>query len=231
MRLSAPVKALVLLGLALRLHNHFHGPPLDYVTLGAAAFASWIGVPGPGEPLLIAGGVLAAKHKLDLAEVLLVAWVGATIGGVGGWLIGLKAGRGLLLGRGPLRALRQRTLARGEELFNRFPRTGVVLTPTWVAGIHNVRATIYLPWNALGAAFWACGIGVGAYFAGPPVIDAVDDVGLIGPIAFVALLLGAVALELYRRRRRRGIGSDGVGPGSDGVEIGSNGGGAGSEGG
>ncbi|MGO9900361.1 MAG: DedA family protein [Solirubrobacteraceae bacterium] len=209
MRLSAPIKALLVLGLALRLHNHFHGPPLDYVTLAAAAFASWIGVPGPGEPLLIAAGVLAARHKLDLAEVLIVAWVGATVGGVGGWLIGLKAGRGLLLGRGPLRSLRQGTLTRGEELFHRFPRTAILLTPTWVAGIHNVRAAMYLPWNALGAAFWAFGIGVGAYFVGPPVIDAVDDVGLIGPIAIVALVLVGVGLELNRRRRRRGVGSGG----------------------
>ncbi|MGO9754404.1 MAG: DedA family protein [Solirubrobacteraceae bacterium] len=207
--MSGSIKALLVLALALRLRHHFHGPPLDYVTLAAAAFASWVGVPGPGEPLLIAAGVLAARHKLDLTEVLVVAWVGATIGGIGGWLIGLKAGRGLLLGRGPLFGFRQRTLARGEELFNRFPRTAVVLTPTWVAGIHNVRAAIYLPWNAVGAALWACGIGVGAYFVGPPVIDAVDDVGLIGPIAIAALVLAGIAVELNRRRRRRGIESGG----------------------
>jgi membrane protein DedA with SNARE-associated domain len=203
-RLSAPLKALVVLGLALRMHQHFHGPPLDYVTIGAGALASWVGVPGPGEPLLIAAGVLAAKHKLDLGEVLLFAWAGATIGGIGGWLIGLKAGRGLLLRRGPLLAVRERTLARGEDVFGRFPRTAVMLTPTWVAGIHNVRAAIYLPWNAVGAAIWACGIGIGAYFVGPPVIDAVDDVGLIGPIAIVALVIVGIVLEIGRRRRRQG---------------------------
>ncbi len=204
MRLTASLKALLVLGLALKLHNHFHGPPLDYVTLCIGAFASWIGVPGPGEPLLIAAGVLAARHKLDLGEVLLVTWVGATIGGIGGWLIGMKAGRRVLKTRGPLHGFRERSLARGEEAFKRFPRTAVLLTPTWIAGINNVPPGIYLPWNAVGAALWACGIGIGAYFVGPPVVDAVDDLGLIGPIALGALVIAGVVLELVRRRRTRG---------------------------
>ncbi len=50
-------------------------------------------MPGPGEPVLIAAGVLASKHKLDLATVLVVAWVAATAGGILGWAVGLKAGR------------------------------------------------------------------------------------------------------------------------------------------
>ncbi len=206
LRLIVLVRAALTLALALKLRihlHHFHGPPLDYVTLALGAFASWIGVPGPGEPLLIAAGVLAARHRLDLAEVLFVAWGGATVGGVGGWLIGLKAGRRLITTRGPLLGARQRMLAQGERAFNRFPRTAVVLTPTWVAGIHNVPARIYLLWNAVGAALWSVGIGVGAFYVGPPVIDAVDDVGLIGPIALGVLVLAGVALELEHRRRRR----------------------------
>ena len=54
--------------LHIHLHHQFHGPPFDYVGLAVAAAASWIGVPGPGEPVLIAAGVLAAKHKLDLGS-------------------------------------------------------------------------------------------------------------------------------------------------------------------
>ena len=40
------------------------------------------------EPVLIAAGVLAARGRLDIASVLLVAWRGATAGGIIGWLIG-----------------------------------------------------------------------------------------------------------------------------------------------
>ena len=194
-------RALLVLALAVHLHQKFHGPPLDYLTLAIGSFASWVGVPGPGEPLLIAAGVLAAKGRLDLGEVVLAAWAGATLGGIGGWLLGMRLGRALVAGPGPLRRTRERTLERGEEVFNRFPRTAVVLTPTWVAGILRVRASIYLPWNAIGALLWAAGIAVGAYFVGPPVVDAVDDAGLIPVIALATLVLAAVGLELVRRRR------------------------------
>ena len=76
--------------------HRVEGPAVDYYGLAAAAAASWIGVPGPGEPVLIAAGVLASRGKLDLATVLLVAWAGATVGGILGWAIGRKAGRSLL---------------------------------------------------------------------------------------------------------------------------------------
>jgi hypothetical protein len=36
---------------------------------------------------LIAGGVLAAHARLDLAEVLIAAWLGAMTGGVAGWAL------------------------------------------------------------------------------------------------------------------------------------------------
>ena len=95
--------AVIAFALALSLHHHFHGPPFDYLTLAAAAAASWIGVPGPGEPVLIAAGVFAAKHRLDIVEVLLIAWAGAAVGGVGGWLIGMRAGRAVMAAPGPFR--------------------------------------------------------------------------------------------------------------------------------
>jgi membrane protein DedA with SNARE-associated domain len=191
-----------MLVLAIAVHHRFHGPPIDYATLAAGAAASWIGVPGPGEPLLIAAGVIAARHKLDIGEVLLVAWAAATLGGVGGWLIGMKAGRTVLTTRGPLRRTRLKALARGDDIFGRYPVVAILLTPSWIAGIHRVRAGIFLPTNAVGAALWATGIGLGAYFIGPGVIEFVDDLGLVTGAALVVLIVVAVGLEARRRRRK-----------------------------
>jgi hypothetical protein len=69
--------------------HRVEGPAVDYYGLAAAAAASWIGVPGPGEPVLIAAGVLASKGKLDLASVVVVAWAAAMAGGILGWAIGV----------------------------------------------------------------------------------------------------------------------------------------------
>jgi membrane-associated protein len=208
----AVLKAALVLLLALHLHHRFHGPPLDYFTLALAAAASWVGVPGPGEPVLITAGVFAARHRLDIGEVLLVAWVAATAGGVAGWIIGIHAGRVVLTTRGPLHAARRRALTRGEEVFGRHPVLGVLLTPSWVPGILRVPARIYLPTNAFGALLWALGIGLGAYFIGPSVVDAVGDLGTVTWVALVVLIVVGVGGELIRRRRRRDRHQDAASP-------------------
>jgi len=195
------VPVLSLLHIHLHLHQ-FHGPPFDYVGLAAAAAASWVGVPGPGEPVLIAAGVLAARHQLDIFEVLVVAWVAATAGGAVGWLIGLKAGRAFLTAPGPLRRLRLRAVKRGEEVFERYRVVAIIFTPSWVSGINGVRAAVYQPINALGAAGWACLYGLGAFFVGPSVIEVAQDFGVITVVVVVALILVGISVEVRRRRRR-----------------------------
>lgn len=201
-RTGVALKAMLTFGLALRFHHHIHGPPIDYVGLALGAGASWLGIPGPGEPLLIAAGVIAAKNELDIGAVLGVAWVSATAGGVAGWLIGKKAGRAVLTTRGPLRAMRRGAVARGDELFARHPVIAILLTPSWIAGIHRVEPLIYLTVNALSAALWAVGIGLGGYYIGPSVIDFVEDLGWVTAAGLVLLVTLTVGAELIRRRRR-----------------------------
>ena len=178
--MKVAVNGAITVWFGLHFRHHFHGPPVDYVGLAAASVASWIGVPGPGESVLVASGIFAAKHKLDIAEVLLVAWVAATAGGIAGWLIGLRAGRAVASAPGPFQRARLKAVERGDEIFGRVPVLAVVLTPSWIAGIHRVRPTVFLITNALSAALWAVGIGLGAYLVGPPVVEVVDDVGWVG---------------------------------------------------
>ena len=98
--------------------------------------------------------------------------------------------------------LRLRALERGDEVFGRWPVAAILLTPSWVAGIHRVRAGVYLPTNAVGAALWAVAIGLGAYLIGPSVIDFVNDLGLVTGAALVVLVAVGVWVEFGRRRRR-----------------------------
>ncbi len=201
--LIAPAVHIFHVHIHVHIHHKFHGPPFDYWALAAGAAASWIGVPGPGEPLLIAAGILAAKHKLDIASVLLVAFAAAWAGGVAGWLAGLKFGRTLLSAPGPLFRLRLRALTRGDEVFSRYVAVAVLVAPSWIAGIHRVRWTVYLALNTVFAIFWAVGIGLGAYFAGPPIVDLVSDLGWVTAGGLGLLVLAGVWLELRRRRHRR----------------------------
>jgi membrane protein DedA with SNARE-associated domain len=201
-RVAAALRTFLLFGVLLRLHNRIEGPPIDYAGLASAAAASWVGIPGPGEPILVAAGVLAAKNRLDIGAVLFVAFAAATAGGVAGWVLGMKAGRAVITTRGPLQNMRRSALARGEEVFAKHPIMGVLLTPSWIAGILRVRTRIFLPVNAASAALWAVGIGLGAYYVGPTIVDFVDDLGWITAIGIALLVIGGVATEVSRRRRR-----------------------------
>ena len=185
------------------LHAHHHGSPLDYIGLAAAAGASWVGLPGPGEPVLIGAGVLAARGRLDLTTVLVVAWASAAVGGIVGYVAGRKAGRRLVIARGPLRRLRLRAIARGERVFERYPVWAILLTPSWIAGIHRVRSTVYYVTNVVSAAVWAAAIGLCAYFAGPSVIDFVNDFGVGTTAILVIVIIAAAGVELTRRHRMR----------------------------
>jgi membrane protein DedA with SNARE-associated domain len=201
-RLGAALRWLLVLGVASQGRRH-GGPPIDYFGLAAASAASWVGVPGPGEPVLIAAGVLAAKHRLELADVLLVAWIAATLGGIAGWLAGRIAGRTVMTAPGPLLRLRLGAVARGDEVFTRFPVVAILLTPSWVAGIHRGSTVVYLAINVVSAALWAAGIGLAAYAIGPSVIDFANDFGVFTTIGLVVLIGAVITVEVLRRRRRR----------------------------
>jgi membrane protein DedA with SNARE-associated domain len=201
-------RSMGLLVLAIHLHLHIrlhHGVPpasIDYAALALASFASWAGLPGPGEPLLIAAAIVASKHNLDIKPVLAWAFVGASVGGIAGWLAGLFAGRAVMTAPGPLLKLRLRAVERGEEVFERWTITAIILTPAWVAGIHRVSTWTYLIVNEVTAVVWAVGIGLGAYYAGPPVLDIVADAGWLSAVGIALLIAAGIGLEVIRRRRR-----------------------------
>lgn len=184
-------------------HNHVSGAQIDYFALALGSFASWFGIPGPGEPLLVAAGIIAARNKLDIEPVLLWAWVGATLGGIAGWWFGRIAGRGVMVAPGPLRHWRIRAVERGEEVFERLTVIAILLAPSWVSGIHRAGTVVYMVTNTLSAAAWAVGIGLGAYYIGPAVIDILADVGTVTGIGLVLLVLVGIGFEVRRRWRHR----------------------------
>jgi membrane protein DedA with SNARE-associated domain len=196
---SLPV-ALHAVDVGRHLHHRFVGPHVDYVGLALAACVSWVGITGPGEAALIAAGIAAAHGHIDVAGMILAAWVGATIGGTAGWLIGLKGGRALVTKPGPLYRLRLRLLRHGDAVYARRGWLAVYLAPSWMAGISGMPAPRFLPANAVASLAWALAIGLGAYVAGPSIAEAVADLGVAGLAALVMLL----ALSTAGRRLLRG---------------------------
>jgi len=188
--------------LHLHVHLHVHRAGVDYVGVFLAAVASWVALPGPGEAALIAAGISAAHRHLELGWLLAAAWAGASLGGTAGWLVGLKGGRGLLTAPGPLRPVRLALIARGDRFYERYGTLAVFITPSWMAGIHDMRGSRFLPVNAISAALWALSVGLGAYLLGPSITDVIADAGVAGVLVLGALLALAAVLALWRRVRR-----------------------------
>ena len=183
------------------LFHHVHGPAFDYIGVAIACFASWAGLPGPGESLLLAAAIFAAKHKLDISALLAVAFAGATVGGIVGWLLGWFGGRSLLTAPGPLRSFRLDATRRGEMAFKRVEVVAILLTPSWVAGIYRAGPVTYNVVNATSAIVWTLAIAIGGYYIGPPVLEFISDFGTVGTVVAIAIVVVAVGLTLVRHRR------------------------------
>jgi undecaprenyl-diphosphatase len=191
--------------LALHLQNHHvHGAPADYVGVILASAASWFGLPGPGEAVLVTAAILAAHNHLNIGPVLFYAWLGATAGGVGGWALGRRAGRAVVTAPGPLLKTRLRALERSERLYERYGTLAVFFTPSWGAGIAHMRPRAFLVANTVSAALWAIGFGLSGYLAGRTLTDLLSDIGLVAAIVVGCAIVGAVVFGATRRSRRAG---------------------------
>src|SRR6476469_6120298 len=133
-----------------------------YLGLALAAAASWIGLPGPGEAALVAAGILAAHHRLDLVAVVASGWAGATVGGTAGWLVGRLAGRHVVTAPGPLLRVRLHAVERGDRLFARYGPVAVFFSPSWAAGLVGMRTVPFLLANTGSALIWAATLAVGS---------------------------------------------------------------------
>ena len=187
----------------LDVHHRVHGPRIDYVGIGVAAAVSWLGVSGPGEVVLVTAAVAAARGRLDISSVIGIAWVGATLGGMGGWLIGRHGGRRVILAGRWLRPARERALDRGNRFFERYGWVAVYFAPSWAAGINAMSASRFLPANAVCALAWSLLIGLGGYLLGPSIGDISQDIGIAGSVALGVLIVAAALAGRRGIRSRR----------------------------
>jgi membrane protein DedA with SNARE-associated domain len=194
----------VLAHTAFHVAHHFRGPRVDFVGVGLAAAVTWIGVTGPGEVALIGAGIAASRGRPDIGSVITVAWLGGTLGGTGGWLIGRFGGRRVVLAGSWLRGWRERALESGNRFFERYGVLAVWFAPSWVAGLNRMQPARFLLFNAACALVWALLFGLGSYLLGPSIRDVAADAGLVGSLVFAALVLAAVLGARRGIKRARG---------------------------
>jgi len=165
-----------------------------------------MGIPMPGETILIAGAGYAGTHDGNLALIILSAALGAIIGDNIGYLAGRKLGAPVLQRHGSTIGMTPARLKLGQYLFMRyggsvvfFGRFVAVLRclAAFLAGVNRMPWLRFLAANAAGAFVWATVVGVAAYALGREIHQ------IRGPIGFATVAAAGAAIiwiALYLRR-------------------------------
>jgi membrane protein DedA with SNARE-associated domain len=180
------------------------------VVLGVVVGLESLGLPLPGETLLIAAAVLAGTtHQMNILLVVLSATVGAIVGQAAGYAIGWSVGFRLLRRYGRAVGLTERRLAFGRALFRRhgvkvvFASRFIVLLRTLaalLAGANRMPWGRYMVGNVAGSVAWSGLYGFGAFLLGHEAKQVAGPVAIgIGIFVVAALVAGG----LYVRRRER----------------------------
>ncbi|HEY6379687.1 MAG TPA: DedA family protein [Candidatus Dormibacteraeota bacterium] len=177
-----------------------------------------MGIPVPGETVLIIGAVLAAQGHLAPWGVALAGWLGAVTGDNIGYYIGHRWGQRFSSLPGIRRFYDERRMAVADRYFERHGMTTIFfgrfvaivrifMGP--LAGMHHMHWPRFFVANALGAALWVGVIVTIGLLLGNSLdraLTLVKRLGYAGLALAVIVAAGAVAVYLWRQRRERAQG-------------------------
>ena len=192
-------------GLSHLLEHYGYG--VVFVVIGLEA----MGVPLPGESMIIAASVYAATTgRLDIVILIACAAAGAIMGDNAGYLIGRWAGFPLLTRYGSRVGLNDRRLTLGQWLFRRhggkvvFVGRFIAVLRTFVAlmaGASRMEWKTFLLWNAVGGVAWSVLYGTGAYLLGNAAKRVQGPLGFA--MAGIAVVVVGVSIVVLRRNEKR----------------------------
>ncbi|MDJ0513438.1 MAG: DedA family protein [Methyloceanibacter sp.] len=182
-----------------------------YAVVFGVIFLEGIGIPAPGESLVIAAAIEASRGALSIAVLFVVTVAAAILGNSTGYAIG-RFGGSRLLHRLPISADR---LAHASQLFDRYGGWFILVArfidgPRQLNGI--IAGTLKMPWwefslwNVLGALLWVSVWGGMAYWLGHDIKSVLKTLQplehiLLGTLAVLAL--AAIAYLVWRKRSAR----------------------------
>ena len=182
-----------------------------YLAIGGLVSLEDFGVPVPGETTLIAAAVFAGLGRLNILLVILIAFVAAVIGDNIGFAIGNFGGRPLVERLGRHVFLTSDRLDKAESFFNRNGGKVVVIARFIeglrqvngiVAGISDMRWSVFIAYNALGAALWVGLWSMIGYFGGS-YIETIYRYGLYVSIAALILFIAYIVFKIWRKQSRQ----------------------------
>jgi membrane protein DedA with SNARE-associated domain len=182
-----------------------------YLAVFAIISIESLGIPAPGETMLVTASVYAgATGNLLIEGVIAAAIGGAVFGDNIGYAIGRKGGYRLLIRHGPKLRINQGHLKVARYVFDRhggkvvfFGRFIAILRTyaAFLAGVGQMEWKRFLAWNAAGGVVWATIFGLLGYFGQKAFERLSTPINIsLGAIGLVAIVVFTIAL---RRRAER----------------------------
>lgn len=192
-------------------------PPLMvYGVVGAVVGIESLGIPLPGEIVLVSAALLSSRHELAVNPIGVgtAAVIGAVIGDSTGYAIGRRLGLPLFdrLGRRFPNHFGRAHVKFAERLFERWGARAVFLGRFIallrifagpLAGALKMRYARFLVANVSGALCWAGGTTALVYYAGVAAERWLTRFSWIALV--VAVVCGVIAAVLLRERTSRAI--------------------------
>lgn len=181
-----------------------------YWVIAVGIFLECMGVPFPGETVLILGGVGASLGHLNLAAVIIIAIIAAVAGDNVGYIIGKKFGRKIIKKFEHLPLFHYKHIERAEGFFRRHGNktvfigrfTAILRTYAAVlAGVFGMEHKIFFFYNVTGGIVWAIIFGVLGYIIGnnlPLLGEIISDVNVV-VLSVVGLFVGWKIVNMVRK--------------------------------
>jgi membrane protein DedA with SNARE-associated domain len=185
-----------------------------YMLVGIVVGLESLGIPLPGEVVLVSSALLSAKGVVDPVLLGVCASAGAILGDSIGYLIGRKGGRPLFdrLGRRFPRHCGPEHIAKAEQLFSRWGMWAVFfgrfvallrILSGPLAGALHMPYWKFLVANVLGGVLWAGGTAGVVYYLGLVADRWLKNASWVGLAA--AVLFGIGTTFWLKRKAARAV--------------------------
>ena len=196
-------------------------PPLVvYLTVGIVVGLESLGVPLPGEIVLVSAALLSSRHELEVSPlwIAVAATTGAVVGDSIGYAVGRRYGMGLFTWAGQRfpKHFGPSHVSAAERLFARWGVYAVFfgrfiallrIFAGPLAGALRMHYRRFLAANVLGGICWAAGTTFAVYLLGIVAERWLARFSWVGLV--VALVTGLVISTVVKRRTARLVEDDG----------------------
>ncbi len=182
-----------------------------YWAVGGALLLENMGIPVPGETILLLASFLAySRQELQLPFIIVVGVCSATLGDNFGYAIGYRGGRALFDRYRNVFRITADTIERGERLFDRYGAITIFFA-RFIFGLRVIAGplagVLRMPWkrfavfNFLGALLWVTVISLVGYKFGKHWDTLTEYVERFNLVIAAAVVLGLLILWRWRRAR------------------------------